>query len=291
MTDHDDKLSGRYRELAREEPSAALDATILARARRRAPGHRRSWFVPVSIAAVLMLGVGVTLRMQMEEPGIETAAPKREFAARAPESPPPPAAPTVDAVKAGAAPVAQPQLETRAKSRLASPARPAPMQDRADASPREEDSMIAMPGAPGPVAPPAANFVPSPPPAPAAASVAAPPAAAPPPAAANRAALAIARDQGAPASRAAPAAAATGSLTTLEVAEPQRAKQETQVEGFAKELKKSVALPDRDAELERIAKLREAGKHAEADRALEEFRKRYPDFRIPEAMWERVRPR
>lgn len=33
--------------------------------------------------------------------------------------------------------------------------------------------------------------------------------------------------------------------------------------------------------LERIAKLRAEGKHGEADQALAEFRKRYPDFRIP----------
>lgn len=33
--------------------------------------------------------------------------------------------------------------------------------------------------------------------------------------------------------------------------------------------------------LERIAALRKEGKHEEADRALEEFRKRYPNYRIP----------
>jgi len=35
--------------------------------------------------------------------------------------------------------------------------------------------------------------------------------------------------------------------------------------------------------LERIAELRKEGKHEEADKALEEFRKRYPDYRIPES--------
>jgi hypothetical protein len=35
--------------------------------------------------------------------------------------------------------------------------------------------------------------------------------------------------------------------------------------------------------LERIAELRKQGKHDEADKALEEFRKRYPDYKIPEA--------
>ena len=40
--------------------------------------------------------------------------------------------------------------------------------------------------------------------------------------------------------------------------------------------------------LERIAKLRAEGKHDEADRALAEFRKRYPDFRIPEETLKKV---
>jgi hypothetical protein len=44
-------------------------------------------------------------------------------------------------------------------------------------------------------------------------------------------------------------------------------------------------------ELERIAKLREEGRHDDADKALEEFRRRHPGYRIPDAIWERVKPR
>jgi len=40
--------------------------------------------------------------------------------------------------------------------------------------------------------------------------------------------------------------------------------------------------------LERIAQLRQQGKHDEADKALAEFRKRYPDYKISEAMLEKV---
>jgi hypothetical protein len=40
--------------------------------------------------------------------------------------------------------------------------------------------------------------------------------------------------------------------------------------------------------LERIARLRQEGRHDEADKALAEFRRRYPDYRIPEAMLEKV---
>jgi hypothetical protein len=48
---------------------------------------------------------------------------------------------------------------------------------------------------------------------------------------------------------------------------------------------------DPAAELERIAALRIAGRHAEADKALEEFRRRFPAYRIPDPVWDRVRAR
>jgi hypothetical protein len=46
-----------------------------------------------------------------------------------------------------------------------------------------------------------------------------------------------------------------------------------------------------ERELERIADLRRQGRHDEADKALAEFRKRYPEFRIPEEMRARVERR
>jgi hypothetical protein len=52
-----------------------------------------------------------------------------------------------------------------------------------------------------------------------------------------------------------------------------------------------VAADEPTRELEAIAKLRAEGRHEEADKALEEFRRKRPGYRIPEAMWERVRPR
>jgi hypothetical protein len=48
---------------------------------------------------------------------------------------------------------------------------------------------------------------------------------------------------------------------------------------------------DLERELERIAKLREEGLSADADKALEVFRRDHPAYRIPDAMWERVKPR
>lgn len=43
--------------------------------------------------------------------------------------------------------------------------------------------------------------------------------------------------------------------------------------------------------LERISEPRRAGRHDEADKALAEFRQRHPDYRIPEAMLEKVERR
>ena len=43
-----------------------------------------------------------------------------------------------------------------------------------------------------------------------------------------------------------------------------------------------------EAGLERIAELRRLGRHDEADKALAEFRRRYPDYRIAEQMLKKV---
>src|ERR1700674_2597012 len=93
MTDHDDKITRRYRELPREEPSSTLDTAILAASRRAIarPSASRRWAMPVSVAAVLVLAVGVTIRMQQEQPGIETAVPEYSqpaAPAAGPETPP-----------------------------------------------------------------------------------------------------------------------------------------------------------------------------------------------------------
>ena len=50
----------------------------------------------------------------------------------------------------------------------------------------------------------------------------------------------------------------------------------------------SMAVMSPERELERIAELRSQGRHDEADKALAEFRKRYPDYQIPQAMREKV---
>jgi len=41
-------------------------------------------------------------------------------------------------------------------------------------------------------------------------------------------------------------------------------------------------------QLERIARLRAAGRHEDADKALAQFRKRYPDYRLSDEMKAKV---
>ncbi len=214
--DRDVGVSERYRALGREEPPPELDAAILAAARRR----RARWAVPVSIAAVVVLAVGVTLRVQIEErkdaeqialspqvmqapaPADELARQARRDAApaRAPAASPPPAA-----------------LESPARAAQEAPA------SRAQAAPE---------------------------------------------------ALVGARKREAPAEaaadRAAPAGRASASVAVGKI---------------------SAAPETPEQWLERIAKLREAGKAREADASLAEFKKRYPDYKISEAMRARVAPR
>ena len=91
----------------------------------------------------------------------------------------------------------------------------------------------------------------------------------------------------------APAAATPRATQDSLQAEPQRTKREAESDAASmRDLKKSIAAEaDPARELERIAQLRTDGKNTEADQALEAFRKRYPDYRIPDAMWQRVKPR
>jgi hypothetical protein len=229
MSEHDDNVSRRYRSLAREEPPAALDRSILAASRRAVgkPALSRRWAAPVSIAAVLVLAFGVTLQMQREEPGIEYSAPSK-----------PPSVPSAAPVQSAAP---EPQAFPRAKSAPAAPERRLRKQQ---ASPQLESA----------AAPPAEKretFVDT------------------PVATTGIRGLSADESRSAPQSAAAPAARSRADAAS------------------ASDRLQS----DEERELERIAKLRAEGRHDEADKALGEFRRKHPDYRIPEAMWERVRPR
>ena len=277
MNETGDKLDAAYRALRREEPGAALDAAILAASRRAVakPTAARRWAAPVSIAAVLVLAFGVTLRMQLEKPGVESpdvyssppagaavpAAPERAQGAAEP-APSKNEADTgsprgarakaekkiiVPAAKPDVAPAPQPKLH-------AAPAQPQALEEnvrqRRDES-RVEDSkemlqkqkdrdVQAFPAAPAaPAAPPASTAAP----------------------------------------------AAEGRMKREAFAAPRA----PAAAGIAADAQ--APMDEATRELEAIAKLRVEGRQEEADKALAEFRRKRPDYRIPEAMWERVKPR
>ena len=65
----DSVLSRAYRETGREEPPVHLDAAILAQAKAAVVSRRSGkprWFMPLSLAATVVLSVGVVLLMSRE---------------------------------------------------------------------------------------------------------------------------------------------------------------------------------------------------------------------------------
>ncbi|MEJ2590633.1 MAG: hypothetical protein P8178_04375 [Candidatus Thiodiazotropha sp.] len=93
----DPALSDLYRRARREQPPAALDAAILAQARRRLAQRRRRWLMPVSTVAVILLGFSLTLTL-VERPEWSSAPPRpapaeHEAPSQSVAAPPAPAAP------------------------------------------------------------------------------------------------------------------------------------------------------------------------------------------------------
>jgi len=277
MTDplHDDAVSRRYRELPAEEPPRSLDEAILASSRRAhaaprrpssarpaplvAPTGRQRWYVPLAAAAVIVLAAGLALHLQLEPPDSEDVTPPSPAVLQAPGKESPAQAPDKVKDKAAAEPERRPQ--SRARERYAEPRsqgavrEPAPFPAQ-NAPPPAVDSGSAK-----------AQAMPSEPPAAAAPQ---PKLAAPPAAAARPAPRppAVAESRAAPGAR---ADDAQGSGATSALAKRALERDET---------------PEKT--LERIAELRKAGKDDEADKALAEFRKRYPDFKLSEEMKAKV---
>jgi hypothetical protein len=253
MSDRDEELARLYRALAKEEPPEALDAAILAASRRAVvrPSLARRWAGPVSVAAVLVLAIGVTLEMRDEAPGIEAPATSPPALERPRGEPAAPEAKREEPV---------PEARRREERREIAPARPAPRAVAPQpAPPARAESNVA----PAPAAPSASS--PAPAPAAPAASKIVPMQARP-----SRSTLGVPEEKRLSAPAAASSAPAAADLATR----PSRERAD-----------------DPAALLEAIAKLRAAGEDAEADRALEDFRRRYPGYRIDAPTWERVRPR
>ncbi|HSA90869.1 MAG TPA: hypothetical protein VLF42_13335 [Burkholderiales bacterium] len=215
MTTDDDKVSLRYRSLAREEPPRHVDEAILAAARRAAdarpaplvaPTGRRRWYFPLAAAAIIILAVAVTMHVERQRPDLEIA----------------------EALVAALPKTREGELKRELEPRA---------QRRAEVL-GEVQKPQSVPRAPAP-------------------------AAAPEPAAARDAASEMREAPGKRAAMQSRAEATAGAVAGLAKASPEQW-------------------------LQGIADLRRQGRHEEADRALAEFRRAYPDYRISEAMLEKV---
>ena len=271
MTDRDHdpeelrRVSSRYRELGAEEPPRALDDAILAAARREAgarpgsPGRAapQRWYASVAAAAVLVLAVAVTVHLQSERPDIAEPAPRAKQASTLPAAAPQRAEVAKEAVKDAAEQMLPKSADMARRSE------PEPF-------PAKEERVMAERR-----------------------TQAAPQAAAP--ASASSDVLSSRSDEarGSASSVASAIARQAEDRASREAEALARAPQAAPVPAMAKRAPAQANLPadTPERELERVAELRLQGRHDEADKALAEFRKRYPDFKISEAMRERVERR
>ena len=141
----DETLRAAYRGLPPEEPAPALDAAVLGAARQSVARRSHNWLVPVSLAAVLVLSVAVTLRVAEEQPEIRTAPPSPPASGEIAK----PAVPSPDS-KADA-PLAEPEPQAKTRVRPETPSAGRAAMPVPSAPAKEETSVAAAPA-----------FVPSP---------------------------------------------------------------------------------------------------------------------------------
>jgi resuscitation-promoting factor RpfA len=277
MEERDPQLSEAYRAADHPEPSPALDARILDAARQAvAPNPRRrptwrNWAVPLSTTAVLVLGITLLFKMQREAPDTLSEALPSPATARPDAAPPPTAG---NQAESAAKPGPDEKTDKAAKATVASgagraamqtaPSRPASgtaPQATAPASPGADLSSESAATAPAGLAPEPRPF-----PAQAAPALQAEPSrkAMPTPPAGNLGEERARMERSAPplgAAREAAPAFGQG-LGKLKAASPEREEPAQWVES--------------------IRRLVKEGRIDEARKSLEELRKRYPEFVLPE---------
>ena len=282
MTTDDDRVSKRYRELQREEPPRHVDDAILAASRRAVhtrpaplvvPSGRQRWYFPLAAAAIIVLAVAVTVHMEREQPAEEMVSSNTISApAGAPEAD---SAPAINETP----PPAKPAAPARAPS---SSARGFGMRDQASSEERARREA----SQPSEV-PPRLDL--QAPPAPAELQKSMDIAATPPPAARDE--MARQSAAGALSSRVESTQPQAAPAPQAKAAAPRVQAVIAENTGAAPKLAVS-SMQSPEQWLQGIADLRSQRWHDEADRQLAEFRKRYPDYRIPEPMSRRVeRPR
>jgi hypothetical protein len=269
--DRDEPLSRLYRQGASAEPPVALDALILAAARREAAAplataHRtpwwRNWLAPVGVFATLVLTVSLTLMVEREQGDALPAM-----------APTPAPAPVIAPVMPGAATASAPAT-AQPDAKLAAPKEMSKAKTLSEApplkAPATEPATPALASGPAP-APPA--------PAPPAPSSAAENqhdemrAAAPAPLA--RPAVSLGAGSGALSAKATATSAVSSAPPAAAVPSPSVA------------AKRERAIPEpmlRSPEdwLEEIRRLKREGHAALAQEQLAAFRRAYPEFRLPD---------
>ena len=275
--ERDPQVSQRYRELGAEEPPRALDDAILAASRRATTGEMRSrpaplvapagprrWYFPVAAAAIITLAVAVTVQVERQKPDDEF------FAAQTPA--------------------------------------PKPVEEKAELALKEERALKSAPAKvkPAPQSARSGGFTPDP--------------AAPAPGPQSADALRDLAKSSEPAAAAeAPRQAEAESRARAQVpqrgdaAETKRMEEQGKAQRSAPPPAAAAARPAPAPQaapkpqdgmrasgavaalhvgpqrwLEQIAELRKEGKHDDADKLLEEFRKTYPDYRISDEMRAKV---
>src|SRR6185436_17018954 len=128
------RLSGYYRAGSTEEPAAHLDTAILAAARREVALSRfaRSWHLPASLAAVLVIGVSLALMTN----DIEDSLPPADTSAGTAEQ----------ARQAAPAQTTKRKFESRSETRPGLERESRPSRDRSARIDRDADSQNSVVG-------------------------------------------------------------------------------------------------------------------------------------------------
>jgi hypothetical protein len=160
VSEIDPKLSRLYREASTEGPPSAVDAAILAAARKRvAQPERRaraswlSWMAPASAIATLVLGVSIAFLVDREQPEPTRDTRIRPIAPRPQSAPPASAGESAQAKTAGSAAPAAAKTEAPAAAVpaqvpvLASPPAPAAQAFPAEGREKAAESKLSVPKA------------------------------------------------------------------------------------------------------------------------------------------------
>jgi hypothetical protein len=264
VSDSDPELSRLYCEASAEGPPAAVDAAILAAARKRAAKPQRParsswvrWMAPASALATLAVAVSLALLVEREQPGTTRDTRIHPITPRLPDAAPGRA---TEAAQPKAADTAAPAAAAKKEA----PAAVAPVPAPPVALPAQPPAAALPAPAPRTAEPaaPAAQAFPSESRAKAAGSGISAPAETETKTMRESNVAGDAAQRGA--SAAAPAApAAAGRVAPL----PQRAMQRSP-----------------EAWLDEISRLKREGREKEAAEQLAEFRKAYPAYTVPEAL-------